>query len=691
MRRRGFGMIVAILIATMMMIPVLMLFSSARTRNFTSSGETVSDRALTVADAATEHILNTINTFEFPSNDELPIGEIKIEKTPAGDMVTTTSGNSEQIINYLVAQRLSELNGGEPEFYGNLDDSRKSLQEIQNNFSTYLFKSDENVWYAVWDTDKNKIAANPKGDISDKPIKNLSTEETINGGIKEVDPNYAKDNLWFEVDTNTKYWTSATNEWVITATAYNLSKPEIYRTVVTHAQKGQFSPTGLASGNWYIRKTDVEGSRKIYFSDFEEYDHWGMNMIWSNNGPVRSDCVQANQGPNMSIMYVVNWARSPVYASGKIGKIDDGTYYHNNPKGKFGPDKKDLAWAKANKYAVENFPQSPSTQKNWWEGGRWIFGDKGISDVANAAKNTKYYNPGSTIVFTVEDGVGKVIIDGNKMDLPPNGAIYVSGSATVSGTVKGRVTIAAGGNIYIGGNIVYNTPPRTDREMPVKGIPDALGLIAGGSIIVPPETFDKCPQLEIDAAMLAVSGGFGTEIHPRSDGSPPSQWGAGWEYKRIDNRPPGTKPTSVMEYGSIAQFSALWRNVSSVNENTKETWVMGYEIWGHDYDWNLNDFGPPPYFPVTNDPGEILWDARYEPVINVPDCLKGLSKEQLTEIKPTDPDYNPDFPYKYVCNGTTYYYGTRFYTPSETTSIIYKDTQLYRISWKENIAKKVKP
>jgi len=657
MRRRGFGMIFAILIAAMMMIPVLMLFSSARTRNFTSSSETVSDRALTVADATIEHILNTINTFNFPYHAS------QIDEDEQQAIIKARD--------YAIAVRLSELNGGVPD----QSDPETSLNDIMDNVSTYLFKSDENIWYAVWDppnTDDNHpdgriasvSAVGPNGNISDKPIKNLSTGDIYWGGIDEVDANYAKDNLWFEIDTNTQYWPGEPDKWIIKATAYNLSKPEIYRTIETHATKGKLSTssssTELANGNWYLRKTDQQ-STTIYFSDFSGLYHtkvyFGRYEV--TKGMIRSD----------SDLYMGGWAQDPVYAHGTVyDKAIDANWAHT---GRFGPDQKNLNWAKANGYAKDGYPQA-----QWPNGDLALKGsnpsrnpvDSGLQD---QAPDGYYVSGDATIIFTVENGIGKVSINGGPpMDLPPNGAIYVEGTATVSGTVKGRVTVGAGNNINIGGNIVYNTPPRTDKDTPVNGTPDTLGLIAYNNIYIPYSTFLNNPHLEVDAAMMAVHGSFGiTSDYPWRQMDVSGTYLAKW-------------------YGAQAEWST-----SNAPCWVSGNYVKGYEIQQTYYDYNLFDYGVPPFYPATNSRTETGWSVRYEVVTdtNVLNVLRKLSKNQLIRINPTDSDYDPNYPYKYVDkDGTTYYYGTTF-NISWTAEATINKTPLYRIIWKENIANKVKP
>lgn len=62
--------------------------------------------------------------------------------------------------------------------------------------------------------------------------------------------------------------------------------------------------------------------------------------------------------------------------------------------------------------------------------------------------------------------------------VPANGAIYVSQSAIVSGTVKGRVTVASNANVVIGGNICYVSDPDCDGDDDTSPGTNVLGLIA---------------------------------------------------------------------------------------------------------------------------------------------------------------------------------------------------------------------
>jgi hypothetical protein len=91
------------------------------------------------------------------------------------------------------------------------------------------------------------------------------------------------------------------------------------------------------------------------------------------------------------------------------------------------------------------------------------------------------------------------------------GVIFVDGSVVVSGRVRGRVTLVATGNIIIGDDLTYDTDPGGGTCR------DALGLIAGGSVVVADNmlntpqlvggawrVYDETPDEHIHATMLAL-------------------------------------------------------------------------------------------------------------------------------------------------------------------------------------------
>ena len=126
-------------------------------------------------------------------------------------------------------------------------------------------------------------------------------------------------------------------------------------------------------------------------------------------------------------------------------------------------------------------------------------------------------------------------------DLNPafRGVIYVDGKVVVSGTVRGRLTLAATGNIIIGDDLVYNTDPGAST------CEDMLGLFSGDSVVVANNainaprqapttttyyTYDDTSDEYIHASILALKV---FTVHEPSDGSTSAEacngtpWGRG--------------------------------------------------------------------------------------------------------------------------------------------------------------------
>ncbi len=652
-KRRGFALIFVVLIAVAMIIPAFIIASNAISRRTIVSGEATSDRVLSVADATIDKILNEINSFNFTFTTPTIIDE-------DGNVDEATKKAED----YLIGYYLSKINGGVP----SESDPVGSLATIKKNVSTMLYNFSNEHYYVVWDDTNNKPKAvskiGPDGDIINSKIKDLN-DGTFYDNIYSIDPKYKTDNLWTEIDVRADY---VADQWVITATSYLLSKPNIKRTIQAIAERGQpntnttTTTVEIANGNWYTRSTSTE-TTTVYFSDFAGLYHTKVyfGKYETTRGPIRSD----------SNVYMGGWAHDPVYAHGYVYDyaIDDNW----NHDGRFGPNKKSLSWAKNNGYAVDGYPKA-----DWPNGTAALFGSQPYRNTTDPngglqdkATGPYYINGNATIVFSVVtdsngNKVGKVTINGTTYDMPPNGAIYVEGNATVSGTVKGRCTVGAGNNIYLGGNILYDTPPRIDKDTPIPpGTPDTLGLIAYKNILIPKSTFDANHHLEIDAAMLTVEGSFGVT----SD--------VPWHYIN------GSGEYEAWWNGCQAEWST--NNAPAI---VSGNWVKGYDIQHTNYDWNLYNFGPPPFYPATNSRSEIQHTVRYTIVTDasILSVLRNLKKSDLTASD------DPDYPYKYYYDGQWYYYGSKFnLTTTVAATASMQNSEMYRVAWKEQIAKPVTP
>ena len=87
------------------------------------------------------------------------------------------------------------------------------------------------------------------------------------------------------------------------------------------------------------------------------------------------------------------------------------------------------------------------------------------------------------------------------MSLPANGALFVnSGTLTLSGTLKGQLSVGSSQNIVVPSNITYATDPRTNPSST-----DVLGIISEGDVEIPS---NNPTNLEIDGCIMALGGSF---------------------------------------------------------------------------------------------------------------------------------------------------------------------------------------
>jgi hypothetical protein len=100
----------------------------------------------------------------------------------------------------------------------------------------------------------------------------------------------------------------------------------------------------------------------------------------------------------------------------------------------------------------------------------------------------------------------------------PNGVIFADNAVLrVSGVVKGQYTVGVSGSsgkgdVYLDGDVTYNTNPKTDPHST-----DLLGIVANNNVWITDNTANQ-NNINIDAAIFCQTGGFGAENY--SSGSP---------------------------------------------------------------------------------------------------------------------------------------------------------------------------
>ena len=186
---------------------------------------------------------------------------------------------------------------------------------------------------------------------------------------------------------------------------------------------------------------------------------------------------------------------------------------------------------------------------------------------------------GNTTVTLVSNGTLRVT-NGAKgwinkvVPVPASGVLYVNGgNITLSGTLKGQMTIAGTGDIQIPNSVRYSNDPRINPNST-----DILGLLAGNNVRV----MSSAPSnVEIDASIMALNTSFTVQ-----------------NYSSIALR------GNLTVYGGIIQ--AKRGPVGTFGSNGLRN--HGY---GKDYHWDPRFSNmSPPYFPTTGDYVIRAWEEE---------------------------------------------------------------------------------
>jgi hypothetical protein len=182
------------------------------------------------------------------------------------------------------------------------------------------------------------------------------------------------------------------------------------------------------------------------------------------------------------------------------------------------------------------------------------------------------YDPATNFSYVdVDVGAGPV-----RYQLPANGVIQCDGTITVKGLLKGQLTIACTGDMYLTDNILYNTDPRVDPQST-----DLLGLVSEQNIIVD----DTAENIDAgDETFMAVIMTLNTSF-------------------TVDNYDTGTLRGHLRVVGGIIQVRR-----GAVGTFSAYGPATGYEK-DYTYDYRLAD-NPPPSFPTTGVVITLSWKER---------------------------------------------------------------------------------
>ncbi|MCF7854688.1 MAG: hypothetical protein K9N51_07820 [Candidatus Pacebacteria bacterium] len=202
------------------------------------------------------------------------------------------------------------------------------------------------------------------------------------------------------------------------------------------------------------------------------------------------------------------------------------------------------------------------------------FGPNHIDKVAEAADNGGLALSGTYwLVFNSDGTVTYRRWTGRRWGAPEttaldtlNGAIYVDGDAYVEGTVDGQVSVASGDDMYLTGDLRYESaidPSPFDGDFDPMNVDDTLGLVARDRV----EIYDRY-EIDVHAAILVTEGDDG--------------FGARYRYSWIGE-------PAINLYGSVAQYR---RGV--VGRSNGQGFRKNYK-----YDTRFLS-SPPPHYPFTS-------------------------------------------------------------------------------------------
>ncbi|MEF3245343.1 MAG: hypothetical protein K6343_05125 [Caldisericaceae bacterium] len=348
-RRKGFALIFAIVIAVAMMVPVLMLMSSAIPRRTVVTEEAISDMVLSVGEATVDKILSQINTFPDLTknnpviNDGIKNIEDYYTDHPPSDLFVI----KRDVVKYTMGYLLSTINGGtinQPTTSVNpatILQSEKttylearpilsgSIWDIEDNVSTYLYNLDTQEYYAVVDDD-GRIASvsltGINGDIQTKRIKKLSNGD-IRTGIAAWDDAYATDNKWIEIDTNTQYIDDGENlpgstKFQIRVSSYlltNSNAKNIVRNILAEAT--------LSAINVDVTSSSGVGSGGSTASGPFKYAVWsGKGLVMNGVHTIQSGHIDPSTN---QIVYDGKNGQGSLYSTGQIIMNGNNRIYGN--------------------------------------------------------------------------------------------------------------------------------------------------------------------------------------------------------------------------------------------------------------------------------------------------------------------------------------------------------------------------
>ncbi|MDE2027325.1 MAG: DUF4900 domain-containing protein [Candidatus Omnitrophica bacterium] len=346
---------------------------------------------------------------------------------------------------------------------------------------------------------------------------------------------------------------------------------------------------------------------KIIASSFSRYAYWSqteinpqLGALWWISGMMTTGPVQTNGRFNIFGNPVFNGAVAEVGSSPN--------YYYGTGSDPTSTTKSDPSYifpdGLTNNAPAINLPPTSTLgdfQTVASNGGLILTG-----------KSTITFNSSGTVTVTgkVVDSSCKTTATYNNttLSIPSSGVIYVQstktvpkcnsssadGNATVQGTVNGQLTVAADQNVYIAGNVQYNTNPVSNPSST-----DLLGLVAYNNVTVIESSAPA--QLAVQGVMVALGGSFNVDQYSK-------------------NPDPVVVNGQTLDGANMSQFGSLVNYASGCTGivNSKGQLVDGWNQV-QSYDTRLLTLAPPGFPPLVNSAGQGVYAK-----LSITECYSGV-------------------------------------------------------------------
>lgn len=193
----------------------------------------------------------------------------------------------------------------------------------------------------------------------------------------------------------------------------------------------------------------------------------------------------------------------------------------------------------------------------------------------NAASGGYSFNSNTQVVLN-SDGTMNYKVGNNSWQnnrpLPANGALFVNGNLTISGTLDGRLTAGASGDVKIPNNLVYASGDPVANP----SSNDTLGIISEGDVII---DRNAPSNLQIHGVIMALNSSF-----------------------YLDDYTNGLKGNLTVRGGIIQKERGP---VGTFNAGT------GQKNSGYTKDYSYDSrmlSSPPPFMPTTGDYLTLAWE-----------------------------------------------------------------------------------